>query len=96
VEVSEEASPVALKAAEAADPDLERSCMTLYERLQQEGRLEGRLEGEAAALLKLVTLKFGAPSAETEARVRSATKAELDTWVERILTASSLAELFVD
>ena len=96
VEVSEEASPVALKAAEAADPDLERSCMTLYERLQQEGESRGRLKGEGEALLKLVTLKFGAPSAETENRVRSATKAELDTWVERILTATSLAELFAD
>ncbi len=76
--------------------------MTLYERLQQkgrtEGRLEGRLEGEArgraAALLKLITLKFSAPSEETIARVQEATESELDTWLERILTVSTQDELF--
>ncbi len=80
--------------------------MTLYERLQQKGRTEGRLEGEArgrvegeargraAALLKLITLKFSAPSAETTVRVQEATEAELDTWLERILTVSTQDELF--
>ncbi len=86
VEASEDESSVVLRAAEAADPDLRRSCMTLYERLH--------LEGEAAALLKLIAIKFTAPSAETITRIQKATKSELDTWLERILTAGTQDELF--
>ena len=86
VEVSEEAVPVALEAAAQADPDLERSCMTLYERLQK--------QGEAETLLRQIALKFGTPNPETLKKVQNATKAELDTWVERILTVTSLDALF--
>ena len=86
VEVSEEPIPVALEAAAEADPDLERSCMTLYERLQR--------QGEAETLLRQISLKFGTPGPDTMSRVQNATKAELDKWVERILTAPSLEALF--
>ena len=86
VEVSEEPVPVALEAAAEADPDLERSCMTLYERLQK--------QGEAETLLRQITLKFGTPGPEILRRVHNASKAELDVWVERILTVSSVEALF--
>jgi len=88
VEVSKVDAPVPLQAAREADPDLERSTMTLMEKL--------RIEGEALVLLKQITLKFGEPSEATLARVESASKDELDRWVERILTASTLDELFAD
>lgn len=92
VEVSKVDAPVALQAAREADPDLERSTMTLIEKL----RSEGEVIGEAKTLLKQITLKFGAPSEATVQRVQSASMDELDRWVERILAASSLDELFAD
>ncbi len=86
VEVSEQPVPVALEAAAEADPDLERSCMTMYERLQQ--------RGEAEMLLRQISLKFGEPAPDVMARVHNASPDELHRWVERILTVSSLKELF--
>lgn len=92
VEVSEEDAPVPLQAAREADPDLERSAMTLMEKL----RTEGEVIGEAKTLLKQITLKFGEPSEATVERVQAAPKDELDRWIERILTASTLDDLFAD
>lgn len=61
---------------------------------KEEGRAEGRVEGERGLLLKLVTLKFGAPSDAVEARVAAAALEDVERWAERILTASSLEEMF--
>lgn len=88
--MSEADEPVALQAAREADPDLERSCMTFLEKIEA----RGEAKGEVKTLLKLITLKFGAPSDEVVARVEAASQADLDRWVGRILTASSLDELF--
>jgi hypothetical protein len=63
---------------------------------REEGRTEGRTEGEAAGraalVCRLLTVRFGPLSAESEARVRSASIAELDAIGERLLTAPSLEE----
>ena len=62
------------------------------------GRQEGREEGERAALALVVLvqarLRFRDIPAETVARIEAAPKSELNGWIERILTAETLDELF--
>ena len=64
----------------------------------EKGRQEGREEGERAALAAVVLvqarLRFRDIPAETVARIESAPKSELNGWIERILTAETLDELF--
>lgn len=70
--------------------------MDLVEHFAQQKKEEGRAEGRRGLLLKQLTLKFGAPTAEVEARVAEASIEETDRWAERILTAGSLEEVFAD
>ncbi len=59
-----------------------------------EGLEQGARLGEAHTLLRQLRLKFGDLSPDTETRVRSASEADLHRWVERILTAESLDDVF--
>lgn len=59
-----------------------------------EGKVEGKVEGEANVLLKQLGYRFGPLSNAIRARVAAATVAELDAWVERVLTAATLDEVF--
>lgn len=65
---------------------------------KSEGKAEGKSEGKAEArielLLRLITRRLGTPSADTVARVRAATLADLDRWTDRILDAHGLDDLF--
>jgi hypothetical protein len=63
---------------------------------RQEGWQEGRQEGAAATLLRQVTAKFGPPTPVTRQRLESADTDTLLRWSERILSATSLDELFGD
>ena len=47
-------------------------------------------------LVKLLTLKFGTLDDLTSARINAASPAELERWIERILTAPHLAAVFAD
>ena len=71
---------------------------TIEERGRKLGEASGRKLGEAdgrtAALIELLTAKFGPLSATTLHRVRSADPAQGRTWTTRILTANTLDELF--
>jgi len=72
--------------------------MTTAEMLRREGeargkaqgKVEGRLEGKRETLLLLLRQRFGRLSAAAVARVAKATANELDVWLGRVLTASSL------
>jgi hypothetical protein len=64
--------------------------MTIAEQWVQ----EGRQEGEAKALLRLVQVKFGPPEPAVAARIQAAESAQLERWLERILTANRPDELF--
>jgi hypothetical protein len=55
--------------------------------------VEGRLEGEAALLLRLLEPRFGALPAEVRDQVAAADTAALDTWGLRLLDAESLDEV---
>lgn len=54
----------------------------------------GETRTETQILLKLVKLKFGEVPEWAEEKIRAADKAQLDGWVERILTAESIEHLF--
>jgi len=57
-------------------------------------RQEGRQQGRAAVLARLLQLKFGPLAEATQQRLAQAGEAQLDAWAERILSAHSLAEVF--
>lgn len=47
----------------------------------------------AQALIKLLTLKFVVLDDSIATRIRGASLAELELWTERVLSASSIAEV---
>lgn len=58
-----------------------------------EGEAKGEVKGKAKLLLELLELRFGPPSAATQARLETATPEELDTFAERVLSAKTLQEV---
>ncbi len=56
------------------------------------GKAEGRAEGKADLVLKLLALRYGAVPDTTHAQVRAADNAQLDAIAERILQAKTLEE----
>jgi len=76
--------------------------MTIAEQLIEEGRKqgwkEGRKEGGIVTLRHLLLFKFKLPILDPayEARLQAATPEALDRYLERVLTADSLAAVFAD
>ena len=72
--------------------------MTTAEKLRAEGELKGRAEGElkgrAEVLLDLLAMKFPQVPAAIRETVRGASMPQLDLWTQRILSATTLAEIF--
>lgn len=61
----------------------------------KDGRKEGEKEGGAALLLRLLVRKFGAEVDEAVRKhIAAADTSQLEEWGERILTSTSLAEVF--
>jgi len=85
-------------AAEALPEPEKEQFMTGAEQLIERGRQEGRQEGEhvalAGAVLRLADARFGTIPPETAARVSAASRAELERWLDAILTAERLNDLF--
>jgi hypothetical protein len=67
--------------------------VTAGEQLIERGRVEGLKKGQQKTLLKLLQTRFGALPEAAVARVNAAGTAELDLWVERVLTAPSLEDV---
>lgn len=63
---------------------------------RKEGRRAGRREGEARMLTRQLERKFGPLNKRVRSRVQEATTKQLLTWGERLVTASSLDEVFGD
>jgi predicted transposase YdaD len=89
---------LALQYLKALGPHAEEAATTMADELiaegREKGRAEGRAEAESSMLLRLLTIRHGPLSAETEQLVREATSEERALWAERVLTAASLEELF--
>ncbi len=64
---------------------------------RDEGRDEGRAEGRAEAVLTVLRARALSVAAEHEERIRACSSNEqLDRWLQRAATASSLDEIFED
>jgi predicted transposase/invertase (TIGR01784 family) len=61
---------------------------------KEEGRQEGRQEGEAALVVRLLERRFGPLAEPVRQRVRLADAETLLEWGDRILTATTLDEIF--
>jgi len=61
---------------------------------REEGREEGEASGRAALLLELLGDRFGEIPAETQARLRTAAPDELRAWSKKLLSASTLEDVF--
>jgi predicted transposase/invertase (TIGR01784 family) len=59
-----------------------------------EGRAEGREEGKRQTLLRLLAVKFRDLPSEVATRVAAASEADLDRWLERLLSADALEAIF--
>ena len=59
----------------------------------QQGMEQGMQQGEAAALKKLINLKFGELPHWAEEKIQSAGLPELEVWLEAILTSDTLDSL---
>ena len=68
----------------------EETIMSTAEKLRREGRTEGRCE----VLLRLLTKRFGPQSTEIVSRINAAAIPELDRWVDRLLDAKTLDDVF--
>jgi predicted transposase YdaD len=93
-------------AADALPEPTKETFMTAAQEWFLEGKEEGRIEGKeegleagerralASTLTRQVRLRFRDIPPEAIARIEAATKPELERWLERILTAETLDDLF--
>jgi len=67
---------------------------TIMEKLKAEGRAEGVAEGEAKSLIRLLERRFGSLSDVDRARIEGADLDQLDVWIDQVLDAESLNDVF--
>jgi hypothetical protein len=60
----------------------------------QQGMQQGKLEGETSLIERLLTRRFGPPSADTQARLKAANLEQIEQWAENILDAATLEDVF--
>ena len=91
-----ELTPVVLEtAARAAKPQRWEALMsTVAEAWVREGEARGRAEGKAETLLRLLQRRFGPVPGNARARVAVGSAAEIDAWLDALLDAQSLTEVF--
>lgn len=75
---------------ERLGPRAKEAIVTTAEIIEARGEVRGRAE----ALIELMTAKFGRLPATTVHRVRSADLTQVRTWTTRVLTATTLDEIF--
>jgi predicted transposase/invertase (TIGR01784 family) len=88
--------------SEGVSESVREVSMGLGKKLEEKGRAEGLEQGReegrrtlAAVLTNLLHLKFGAPaSSDVRQRLDAASAEELARWTERVLTASTLDDVF--
>ena len=76
---------------------LEELKMTLAEKFDQwaeEYKQEGQKEGEALVLQRLLSRRFGPLPPEVLARIAAASEEDINQWVDRILDAACLEDVF--
>ncbi|HWO20485.1 MAG TPA: DUF4351 domain-containing protein [Kofleriaceae bacterium] len=69
----------------------------IVEAWRQQAVQEGIQQGERGMLLRLLRQRFGdAVDAHVEQRIATAFIEQIDSWIMRILSAATLAEVFAD
>jgi hypothetical protein len=71
-------------------PEVEEDFMTTADMLRAEGRNEGRAE----TLTQLQTQKFGPLPDSVVAKLHAASTEQLEGWTGRVLSATTLDEIF--
>jgi flagellar biosynthesis/type III secretory pathway protein FliH len=59
----------------------------------EEGLKEGIVEGQRSTLVRLLERRFDALPAGARERIEQANRGELERWLDRVLTAATLAEV---
>ena len=67
---------------------------TVAEEWKAEGRAEGLMQGKAETLLRLLERRFGAVPEDARTRILAAPVGDLDAWLDVILSASNLDDVF--
>jgi hypothetical protein len=80
--------------ASVVGPELQRTMLTFDELLGKEAHARGVSQGERKVLLRQLALRFGTLPESVKARVDGADSEDLERWVERILDAASLDDVF--
>lgn len=80
----------------AARKGLEQGLERGLEQGLEQGREQGREEGRREVLRSLLEARFGELSAAAEARIAGATRATLDAWTLRLLSAATVDEVFAE
>lgn len=75
-------------------PQVREAAMTIAEQLRQEGLQQGLQQGQRAVLQHQLEVKFGPLDAEVRRRIEEADTAALERLAERVVTASSLEDVF--
>ena len=70
--------------------------LPFQQRILAEGRRQGRREGEAEVLLRLLRVRFGPLPEDVMARLNAADAETLLRWSERILSAPTLDAVFAE
>ncbi len=61
---------------------------------REEGRIEGKVEGQAFTLARLLTRRFGPLPEELRQRLDNATGEQLEHWTDTVLDAPTLSAVF--
>ncbi len=61
---------------------------------REQGREEGIVLADASTLRRLLARRFGSLSEENEEKISQATKQQLESWLDNILDAKTLDEVF--
>jgi hypothetical protein len=74
----------------------ESEIMSIADWYEDRGRQAGLKTGARNALLKLLRARFGALPDAAAARIEAADAAQLDVWIDRVLTAATLDAVLGD
>ena len=80
--------------AAKVDSEMTKKLGTIRDLMEEEFREKGREEGRVEVLLHQLEQLFGELPAEVVERVRAASAESIDGWVSRVLTATTLEDVF--
>ena len=80
--------------AEGLERGMEQGMQQGMQRGMEQGVRRGRVDGERAVLERQLRRRFGALSPEVEERMGEASAADIATWLDRVLDADTLEDVF--